>query len=1071
MAPGKIKLAMESTVAPENDGPPTTTSVPVCGIGASAGGIEALNQFFEALAPDLGLAYVVVVHLAPDHKSELPAILARHTTMPVVQVGDHEVAALRANHVYVIGPDRKLVISDTSVGAEPFDQRRGRRMAIDLLFRSLAESRGDGIAVVLSGTGSDGAAGARAVKGHGGLVFVQEPSDAVYPEMPRAIISTGIADVVLPVAQLAQRLAEVMRNKPPTFAVLNPAAAIKPTALDGEERALRELFELLRKRTTHDFSKYKRSTVLRRLYRRIQLSGLYTINDYLAYLRATPSETEALFADFLISVTSFFRDPESWSALQTQVVGPLIEQTDPSEQIRVWIPGCASGEEAYTLAMLFVEEAERRKTALSHLLIFAIDIDERALGIAREGLYPQSIGADVSEARLERFFQREDEHFRAISEIRDRIVFASHDLLRDPPFSRLDLISCRNLLIYLDRDLQQQVMSVLRYALKDQGHLFLGASETVDEELFQTVDSHHRIFATTPRSSLRVVLPELLASPMPRATRYGREPPAPSKATAAELHLQALESAAPPTVLIDYRGNVMHLSPTAARFFQQGGGPPARRLIDLVRPELRDELHALISRALEDLEPHLSTFVTVGFNGSAHHVAMLSQQRPQGKDVHEQLLITFLDAGAISQEPALAPPEPTSELVRELREKLRQAEQRLETMRDEHISINEDLRAANEELQSLNEEYRSTTEELETSKEELQSVNEELQTVNNELKLKLDEVSRAHSDLENLMGATDVATLFLDQDLRIKRFTPKLGEIFNVKARDHERPIGDLTHSLDYPSLEQDARHVLLNPAPIEREVHSRDGRTFVARLSPYRLAGGKEVDGVVITLVDITAMKTAELVLRASEARASSDLKTLHRIQGMSLPIDTAASVPEALDHVLAAAMELQGADRGTVQLLDDDSRQLIMVAQRGFDPKFIEQYHSVRTSDAAPCTQVLRNRATVQIPDVTLDSQFEPCREFATQAGFRAMQSTPLITRSDKPLGVMSIHFRDPHVFGERDRPISELLALCAVDLIESCSRQPAAVAAQPNQPGTSTEPQAAPSSQATSLDTPST
>lgn len=982
---------------------------------------------------DLGLAYVVVVHLAPDRKSELPAILSRHTKMPVVQVGDQRSQPLLPDHVYVIAPDRKLIITDNSVGAKPFEQPRGHRMAIDLMFRSLAEARGDGFAVVFSGTGSDGAAGAKAVKSHGGLILVQEPNSAAYAEMPRAVIATGVADVILPVRDLARRLAELARNRPALPPMLD--AETGPEAIAGaEEKALRDVLELIRKRTGHDFSKYKRSTVLRRLSRRMQLSGQLAIADYLGYLRAHATEVEALLDDLLISVTSFFRDPESWSALQSEVIGPLLEHTDPDDQIRVWVPGCASGEEAYTVAMLFQEEAERRKSAINHLLVFATDVDEKALAVAREGLYPQSITADVSEARLERFFRREDEHFRVASDVRDRIVFAAHDLLRDPPFSRLHLICCRNLLIYLDRELQQQVMGVFHYALRDEGHLLIGASETADEDLFQALDPHHRIFLARSRAGVRAVLPELLSAPGPRAVRYGREAPAPGRATGVEMHLAALEQTAPPSVLTDDRGNVVHLSPTVARFFQQSGGPPARRVTDLVRPELRDDLHALINRAMEGPEPRLSAFLPVAFDGASHQVAMLVQQRPVGEDPREQLLITFLDAGPAPSDAASPHQEPTSELVRDLREKLRQAEQRIETMRDEHFSINEDLRAANEELQSLNEEYRSTTEELETSKEELQSVNEELQTVNNELKLKLDEVSRAHSDLENLMAATDVATLFLDRELRIKRFTPKLGEIFNVKVRDYERPIGDLTHSLEYDSLEQDAGRVLANPVSIEREIRSRSGQIFAARLSPYRLAGGRDVDGVVITFVDVTEIKMAEAALRGSESRQAAELETLRSLHRMTIAVTSATNTQEALDHILESAIELHHADFGNVQLLEPATERLEIVAQRGFRPDFLVRFRSVGAEDPSSCGRALLTRATVEIPDIAEDAAFAPYRETAIRAGYRAVQSTPLISRSGALIGVLSVHFSAPHAFSDRDRQLGGLLGQWAADLIDS-------------------------------------
>ena len=488
--------------------------------------------------------------------------------------------------------------------------------------------------------------------------------------------------------------------------------------------------------------------------------------------------------------------------------------------------------------------------------------------------------------------------------------------------------------------------------------------------------------------------------------RYGREAPPPGRATGVEMHLAALEQTAPPSVLIDDRGNVVHLSPTAARFFQQSGGPPTRRVTDLVRPELRDDLHALINRAMEGPEPRLSAFLPVAFDDASHQVAMLVQQRPAVEGPREQLLITFLDAGPAPSDAAWHHQEPSSELVRDLREKLRQAEQRIGTMRDEHFSINEDLRAANEELQ----------------------------TVNNELKLKLDEVSRAHSDLENLMAAADVATLFLDRELRIKRFTPKLGEIFNVKVRDYGRPIGDLTHSLEYDSLEQDAGRVLANRVSIERETRSRNGQIFVARLSPYRLAGGRDVDGVVITFVDVTEIKIAEAALRESESRQAAELETLRSLHRMAIAVAGATNTQEALDQILESAIELHHADFGNVQVLEPATERLEIVAQRGFRPDFLVQFRSVGVEDPSSCGRALLTCATVQIPDIAEDAAFAPYRDTAIRAGYRAVQSTPLISRGGALIGVLSVHFGEPHAFSDRDRQLGGLLGQWAADLIDS-------------------------------------
>lgn len=819
----------------------------VVGIGASAGGLEALRAFFAAAPENLGLAYVIVVHLAPDFQSELASILSRSTRMRVREVAAAEPTALEPDNVYVIAPNRKLLITDTAVAAVAFDDDRERHAAIDIFFRSLAENHGDALAIVLSGSGSDGSLGACAVKEAGGVVLVQDPREAVHEAMPRAVIAAQVADIVLPVADLAGRLVELVRHRQ---AISPLIAAGAETAADTDEAMLRRVFELVRARTGHDFSRYKRPTILRRLVRRMQLNHRTSIEHYLALLRESADEVRALFDDLLISVTTFFRDPPVWEMLRQQVIGPLIERSQGDEAIRVWVPGCATGEEAYTLAMLFREEFSRREIA-PDLVIFGSDVDQRALATAREGAYPLAIAADVSEARLARFFRAEGDHHRVSNEIRDTVVFAVHSVLRDPPFSKLHLISCRNLLIYLNRDLQQQLQNVFRYGLRDDGYLLIGVSETADPDLFEPLDKQNRIFrarARAPGPPMR--LPQLPDMPhMPLSVERVRERNVRVRRSAADMHIEALEDLAPPSVLVDEHWNVEHLSETAGRFLQPRGGLPSHTLIDLVRPELIDELRAALHRAFELREPCLSAFVAVRFNGHQKLVAVLVQPRPRAEGTTQQVLVTFLEAGDAEKAAPVERGETNDALVMNLRDKLRIAEQRLETMRQEHSLAYEDLRAANEELQSLNEEYRSTTEELETSKEELQSVNEELQTVNNELKMKLEEVSRANNDLENFMAATDIPMLFLDRNLCIKRYTSPLRQIFNVKKHDQGRPIGDLTHNILYEDLEKDAARVLVDLTPIAREIKTREGELLTVRIRPYRTSEDK-IDGVVVTFV-----------------------------------------------------------------------------------------------------------------------------------------------------------------------------------------------------------------------------
>ncbi len=844
---------------------PQVTTPQVVAIGASAGGIEALQAFFSAVPTDLGLAYVVVVHLAPDRQSELPHILKRQTAMPVRQVGDHDTVKLEPDHVYVIAPGRKLEITDSSIGASRFEQPRGRRSPIDLFFRSLAENHGDGYAIILSGSGSDGALGARAIKEAGGLVLVQDPNEAAHDGMPRSVISTGVADLVQPVKVLAERLAAYARDKPDVERLVRNAENKELSVDEAEERSLRGIFDLLRKRTGHDFSKYKRGTVLRRLTRRMQLSHISRLEDYCEYLKSNAEEVQALFDDMLISVTTFFRDPEAWSALKEQVIGPLIEDAQPDVPIRAWVPGCATGEEAYGLAILFQEELDQR--GIDHAVtIFASDVDEGALATAREGVYPDTIAADVSEARLKRFFRRQDQTYRVTRMIRDRVVFAVHSILRDPPFSRLHLISCRNLLIFLDRDLQEQVIGLFQYACRPEGYLFLGISEMAHEDAFRAIDAKHRIFQVQgPAVSSHVHLPALLATPR-GMLRQEREPRGLTRQASAEIHLEALEAVAPPSLIVDRNWTILHVSNSAARFLQQRGGPIARQVIDAVHPDLRDEVHMVLHRAFEDsLEPQLSAFVAVRFNGVARRIAVLAQRRDRPDRGSQLVLLTFLETGPSGPEHSSNDAEHGDVIVRSLREKLRQAELRAEGMRDDYHLANEDLRAANEELQSLNEEYRSTTEELETSKEELQSINEELQTVNNELKNKVEALSDANDDLENLMAATNIPTLFLDRELCIKRFTPGIAQLFNVTSKDHGRALGSFTHRLAYDSLHDDVRSVLGSGKSLEREVESDDGRTYIARISPY-VTLSEAMEGIALTFVDVSRLKSAQSELQESE-------------------------------------------------------------------------------------------------------------------------------------------------------------------------------------------------------------
>jgi two-component system, chemotaxis family, CheB/CheR fusion protein len=838
-------------------------------IGASAGGVTALQRFFEEL-PDIpiGAAFVVVVHLDPDHRSELPQILSSRTKMPVTQVSGEE--HLEADHVYVIPPDRRVQLIDHTISTAEFEEPRGKRTPIDLFFRSAAQRVGDGFAVVLSGAGSDGSLGVRAVKEAGGIIMVQEPTEAEYSSMPRAAIASGVADFILPVRDLASRLVDLVR--------LKQSGALSAES-EAHDEMLPRILAHLRVRTGHDFSKYKRSTVVRRLARRMQVSKADTLAAYYEVLRDNPNEAQALLSDLLISVTTFFRDREAFEALQ-KTLPELFGQKGMNDTIRVWVPGCATGEEAYSIAILMQEEAAKHELHPS-LQIFGSDLDARALAMAREGRYPAAIEADVNEDRLRRFFIRDVDGYRVRQELRDTILFAMHDLLKDPPFSHLDLISCRNVLIYLDRDLQDQVCSTFHYSLNPGGFLLLGPSETAESPagLFRTIDRTARIYQSIPQPGDRPrLLPRLLGPITVRdqAALIGRHVSPSVALSEATLHRRILEKMAPPSILVDDMHRVIHLSESAGRYIQPSGGSLTGDVADLARPELRFELRSALHRYFEQHQTTLSLPIMVQFNGAQHRV----QIQVIGSDDETETrhaVVMFIDGGPIEESVGggeLAASADTA-VVRRLQQELELTQVRLRTVREESEAANEELRAANEELQSINEEYRSTSEELETSKEELQSINEELQTVNAELKIKLETISRAHSDLSNLLAATDFGTLFLDSNLHIKRFTERVTELFSITQADEGRPIADFSHKLDYGEFIDAAKKVLSDLMPIRREVRSQNNLWYDVRMRPYRTEDNK-IDGVVITFVDITERLQTEQALKDSEQKLRQQKRVL---------------------------------------------------------------------------------------------------------------------------------------------------------------------------------------------------
>ncbi len=857
----KVRPSERKKLAPDDK--KKDDRITVVGIGASAGGLQALQAFFEALPKKTGLAFVVVTHLHPDHESHLAELIQTRTPMPVQQVTSR--TDIVPNHVYVIPPNHNIQVTDSHLDVSRFNEPHGHRTPVDDFFRSLAREHNNPVAIILSGSGTDGAVGIKAVKEAGGLLMVQDPREAEYDGMPSAAVATGVVDAVLPVRELAQKLLDFVRSKP-------RLPFDSDQLSDSDHDLVKRILGQVHARTGHDFSQYKTSTILRRVQRRMQLNGIEGLDEYLVYLRGNGAEASLMFNDLLIGVTTFFRDGTPWEALAREVVPALFRGKAEGETIRVWSIGCATGEEAFSIGILLQEYAAKQERH-HEMLIIASDLDDSSLSRARGATYPSAIEADVSRERLEKFFTQRGYHYQVKRELRDIVLFANHSIMRDPPFSHVDLIVCRNVLIYLQKDLQDNLFDIFHYALNPGGFLFLGISESADTvaELFQPVDRSQRIYTAKP---WRGETPHVPMIPMrmrtPRRERFN--PPQrlsfqrSSEPSFEEVHRAALEHYGPPTVLVGADYTVLHVSETAGRFLTQPKGGITADVLKLVRPELQMELRSALFQAFEKGRAVLTQPVPIRFDGQPHNVAIFV--RPRALRVtatltEREALVAFLEdeferAEGEKATGVMPSGEREDAMVLQLEAEVTRLREQLQATIEEYDSSNEEMKAGNEELQSINEEYRSATEELETSKEELQSVNEELQAVNCELKGKLDEISRAHSDLENLMAASQVATLFLDSDLRIVRSTPTMGEIFTIMASDRGRSITHLAHNLAYDQLASDAERVLRDLIMVEREVSSADGRWFLIRQRPYRTIDNK-IDGVVITFMDISRLKRAE--------------------------------------------------------------------------------------------------------------------------------------------------------------------------------------------------------------------
>jgi two-component system CheB/CheR fusion protein len=853
------------------DDEPGAARLPIVGIGASAGGIEAFRGFFENMPPDSGMGFVVVLHLPVNRKSILRGIISRWTSMEVIEAEDG--CALRPNCVYVPPAGVGVVLRKGRLHLQERDLDEPREPSpISTFFDSLASAlREDAIGVVLSGTGNDGALGLKAIKARGGLTLAQGSAQGndggpgpQHDGMPMSAIATGAVDIVAPVEAMPARIiaAQNARRHPDEL-------ADQPSErTDGPRRAI---CEVLQRQLGHDFSGYKEKTFLRRVQRRMQVTGAASLEQYASRLKDDRLEVAMLFQDLLIGVTAFFRDADTFEELGRTIVPRLFEGKAPSDTVRVWVPGCATGEEAYSLAMLLRERADALDDGAPKIQVFATDIDDSAIAAARAGTFPASLLQGVSAERLARFFTPgSDGSYTVGKDVRAVCTFSAHSLTRDPPFSRIDMVSCRNLLIYLDTELQDVVIPAFHYSLAPGGLLLLGSSESVSrhEGLFAPVDKARRIYrrleGPSPPLQLRGATPRQPPSTESRApTRAGSVRATQARITRAGTRV--LERFAPPFVVAAADGEIVQYSARTGRFLEPAAGLPSQNVLDLARPGLRVQLRAALQQAIETGAPVRRDALSVIIPGDGVQTVSLAVEPLPEQEGAPCYLIVFLEEArrppASKAEPSEAgePDAGATAADGRLEAELRDTREQLQSVTEEHETAVEELRSANEELHSVNEELQSANEELETSKEEIQSINEELQTVNGELASKVDELDRKNTDLQNLFESTQVATVFLDPYLVIRGFTPAVASIYNLIPSDQGRPLTDIVSRVAYGSLREDVAQVLRTLEPLERRVARDDGRThYLMRILPYRTPDSA-VDGTIVTFVDVTSIVQAE--------------------------------------------------------------------------------------------------------------------------------------------------------------------------------------------------------------------
>lgn len=874
-----MKKQPQQTISDEKQARPQlrekALTFPIVGIGASAGGLEALEGFLHHVPQDCGLAFVIIQHLDPTHTGIMPELLQRCTGMEVFQVKDK--MRVKPNCVYVIPPNRNMSILRSVLHLFEPTAPRGLRLPIDFFFCSLAEDRREhSIGIILSGMGSDGTLGLSAIKEKSGLTLVQEPTSAKFDSMPKSAIDAGVVDLVAPVESLPGKLIDYLSHD-------HIIVKTEPRLGEKDQSALEKIVILLRAKTGHDFSLYKKNTLYRRVERRMTIHQISRIAAYILYMQQNPQEVTLLFKELLIGVTSFFRDPEAWDQLRDVAIPKLLQSNPSGGMLRAWSTGCSTGEEAYSLAIVFKEALEQLKPEENiKLQIFATDLDPDAINKARQGVYPDKITAEVSPERLRRFFVKEGSDYRIGKDIREMVTFATQNVIMDPPFTKLDILICRNLLIYLSPELQKKLLPTFHYSLNPDGILFLGSAETGNSASghFVPLNAKMRLYQRSESLVSSQLLPfhAAFVPALPRTPKeFSMSRPVPNLQSLAEQLL--LQHYSPPAVLTNDKGDILFISGRTGKYLEPAAGKANWNIFAMAREGLGFELNNAFQKAIRQNETITAKGIKIRNGGNPLSVDIAIQAIKEPEALRGMVMIIFHDVetppkhkttGRSKTDPADAAQ------THELQQKLQQAHDELQISREEMQSSQEELISTNEELQSTNEELQSTNEELTTSREEMQSLNEELQTVNAEQQSKMDELSRTNNDMRNLLNSTEIVTVFLDNDLHVRRFTPGADKLFKLIPGDVGRPLSDIVSDLLYPELLGVAQEVLLTLMFSEKQITTNDGRWFSVRIMPYRTQDDV-IGGVVITFSNITAAKSLEAELRGEVNRLTRLLEAGH--------------------------------------------------------------------------------------------------------------------------------------------------------------------------------------------------